>query len=121
MDKFDPNGVFLNNFGKRLQGLSFKQDLDPADNRCAIRDNCICNKNSDCPITHTCTTLSGYINYNVCQTIGETPIIFENEIVLDPFNMSIIVWLQNTLSKLSTLVQYFTSAVGCMLLTKELG
>ncbi|OXA60733.1 L-gulonolactone oxidase [Folsomia candida] len=56
MNKFDPNEVFINNFGRRLKKTSSKQDLHPAEIHCGIRDNCFCSKNSDCAVTQTCTT-----------------------------------------------------------------
>lgn len=83
MNKFDPNEVFINNFGRRLKKTSSKQDLHPAEIHCGIRDNCFCSKNSDCAVTQTCTTFPNS-TFRVCQTIGETPINFDSFILLSP-------------------------------------
>lgn len=70
MNKYDPNEVFINNFGRRIKGTGTKVDVDPLTTHCALLDNCICSKNSDCAITQKCSTLPGY-KYRVCKTKNE--------------------------------------------------
>lgn len=72
MNKFDPNEVFINNFGRRIKRKGTKVDIDPLTTRCALLDNCICSKNSDCGEHQMCTTLPGY-SYRVCKTRNEVP------------------------------------------------
>lgn len=72
MNKFDPNEVFINNFGLRMKRKGTKVDIDPLTVRCALLDNCICSKDTDCGDGQTCTTLPGY-NYHVCKTRNEAP------------------------------------------------
>ena len=77
MAKFDPNGVFMNNFGRRLKGIGNKMDIDPLTKRCALLDNCFCTKDSDCGRSQICTTLPNY-SFNVCKTINEFPETFDH-------------------------------------------
>lgn len=72
MNKFDPNEIFINNFGRRMKRKSSKVDVDPLTIHCALLDNCICSKDSDCGNDQTCTTLPGY-TYPVCKTKNEVP------------------------------------------------
>lgn len=72
MNKFDPNGIFLNSFGRRITKTGTKIDSDPLTTRCALLDNCFCSKNADCAVTQICTSLSGY-SYKVCKTKNELP------------------------------------------------
>jgi hypothetical protein len=67
MKKYDPNGIFLNKFGKRLLGDSHLMDIDPQVKRCALQDYCICSKNSDCANLQSCTAVNGYA---ICNDIG---------------------------------------------------
>ncbi|KAG4077289.1 hypothetical protein HA402_009918 [Bradysia odoriphaga] len=67
MQKYDPNGIFLNNFGRRLMNKDTEIDFDPLTTRCALLDNCFCSNSSDCGEQQNCTSISGY-NYPVCQT-----------------------------------------------------
>ena len=73
MKKFDPDGVFMNNFGRRIIKSGTKIDSDPKVTRCALLDDCFCSKNKDCTDTQTCTTLRGYPDYRVCKTRNELP------------------------------------------------
>lgn len=73
MNKFDPNEVFINNFGRRIKNSGTKVDFDPFLTRCALLDNCFCSKNGDCGDKQICTTIGDY-NYNVCKTKNEVPI-----------------------------------------------
>ncbi|XP_037042731.1 probable L-gulonolactone oxidase 6 [Bradysia coprophila] len=77
MKKFDPKGIFLNNFGRRLLGTGTRIDADPKTIHCALLDNCFCSEDSDCVESQSCTSLPGYENYPVCKTRNEVPIIFE--------------------------------------------
>lgn len=72
MEKFDPNEIFINNFGRRLKRKGSKVDIDPLTTRCALLGNCICSTNDDCADTQTCTTIPGY-DYYVCKTRNELP------------------------------------------------
>lgn len=72
MNKYDPNQVFINNFGHRMKGTGTTVDSDPFTKHCALLDNCICSKDIDCGVTQTCTTLPGY-TYKVCKTNNEIP------------------------------------------------
>lgn len=72
MNKFDPNEIFINNFGRRLKRKGTKVDIDPLTVHCALLDNCICSKDTDCGNDQTCTTLPGY-SYQVCKTRNEVP------------------------------------------------
>lgn len=86
MNKFDPNEVFINNFGRRLKGTGTKVDTDPLAVRCALLDNCFCSKNSDCGATQTCTTITGY-NYTVCKTKNEVPSVFNKGLLPPPIGI----------------------------------
>lgn len=70
MNEFDPNEIFINNFGRRLKYKGTEVDTDPLTLHCALLGNCICSKDSDCGVTQTCTTIPGY-NYYVCKTRNE--------------------------------------------------
>lgn len=70
MNKFDPNETFINNFGRRIKRKGTTVDIDPLTVRCALLDNCICAKDTDCGIDQMCSTLPGY-TYNVCRTRNE--------------------------------------------------
>ncbi|XP_037034206.1 L-gulonolactone oxidase 5-like [Bradysia coprophila] len=48
MNKYDPNEVFINNFGRRVKRTGYKLDIDPKTKHCALLDNCFCSKNCDC-------------------------------------------------------------------------
>lgn len=72
MNKFDPDEIFINNFGRRIKRQGTIVDIDPLTIHCAILGNCICSQNADCAESQTCTTIPGY-NYNVCKTINEIP------------------------------------------------
>lgn len=86
MNKFDPNEVFINNFGRRIKGTGTTVDTDPLAVRCALLDNCFCSNNSDCGRTQTCTTIPGY-NYNVCKTMSEAPLVFNRASLPPPLGI----------------------------------
>lgn len=73
MHKFDPKGIFQNNFGRRLLGISTKSDIDPQVVHCALLDNCFCSKDSDCADSQNCVFLPGYDSFSVCKTRNELP------------------------------------------------
>lgn len=102
MTKFDPNGIFLNNFGRRLKKTGTKIDLDPSTTRCALLDNCFCSENSDCADSQRCTTLPGY-TYPVCKTINEVP---EQQLSKSSFPppLEVLDWLSLTVPTLVTAV-----------------
>lgn len=58
MKNFDPDGVFLNKFGRRLTGEIGEADVDPEMERCALHDYCICGKDYDCGVGQRCEKLS---------------------------------------------------------------
>lgn len=72
MKEFDPQGVFLNNFGRRLINPDYhKTGLDRYVQHCALVDNCVCQVDEDCgngrPNSYMCGELLGY---NVCRERG---------------------------------------------------
>lgn len=67
MKTFDPQGIFLNKFGRRLLGISKDMDIDPNVKRCALQDYCVCSKASDCATFQQCVVVKGY---PVCNDIG---------------------------------------------------
>jgi len=70
MREFDPRGIFMNKFGRRLLGDSPEMDVDPKVNHCALQDYCICQKDSDCADWdgQVCTSVTdGGLKYNVCK------------------------------------------------------
>lgn len=87
MNKYDPNEVFINNFGRRLKGTGTKLDIDSKTTRCALLDNCFCTNNLDCGMSQICSTLPGY-TYRVCKTKNEIPeVSFDKSILRPPFNV----------------------------------
>ncbi|KAG4068841.1 hypothetical protein HA402_004989 [Bradysia odoriphaga] len=87
MNKYDPNEIFINNFGRRLKQTGTKVDMDPLTKHCAILDNCICSENDDCASTQICTTLPGY-TYNVCQTKNEVAeVVFDKSLLPAPLGI----------------------------------
>lgn len=87
MNKYDPDEVFINNFGRRLKRTGDKIDIDPLTTHCAILDNCFCSRDSDCASTQTCTQLPGYF-YNVCKTKNEVaPVRFDKSLFPVPFGV----------------------------------
>lgn len=70
MNKYDPNEVFINNFGLRLKREGTDVDMDPLTIHCALLDNCICAEDAHCGDNQICTKLPGY-SYNVCRTKNE--------------------------------------------------
>ncbi|GMH39306.1 hypothetical protein BSKO_07204 [Bryopsis sp. KO-2023] len=58
--ELDPEGVFENEFIRRMLGTSRIKKTK----YCAVYDQCVCGKNSHCPDTHRCKTKGDYgINY----------------------------------------------------------
>lgn len=84
MNKFDPKGIFLNNFGRRLLKTGTKTDIDPLTTRCALLDNCFCTSENDCAKGQICTTLTGYSSYPVCETKNVAPPTKFNKSILPP-------------------------------------
>ncbi len=98
MDKYDPNEVFINNFGRRIKRTGDKVDTDPLTKHCAILDNCFCSKDSDCSPAQICTKLPGYV-YNVCKTKNEVaPVAFDRSLFRPPFG--ILSWLASDIPTL---------------------
>lgn len=98
MQRFDPNQIFQNNFGRRLTKSGSDIDFDPKTTRCALLDNCICSKDSDCAVTQRCISLTGY-NYTVCKTKNEVP---EVQLIKSSFPppLAVLDWLSITVPTL---------------------
>lgn len=64
MRKHDPNGIFLNNFGRRITGASSQLTVDARVKHCALQSHCICSSNVDCAPGQICGKLFGF---NVCK------------------------------------------------------
>jgi hypothetical protein len=67
MSEFDPNGIFMNDFGRRLQGKGTRANTDPLTKHCAILDYCLCSSDSDCANGLRCSRLFGYPDFPVCR------------------------------------------------------
>lgn len=81
MNKYDPNEVFINNFGRRLKRKGETVDSDPDANRCALLDYCFCTEDGHCGDTQACTNVQGY-EYRVCKTKNEIAPITIDQIPL---------------------------------------
>jgi len=92
MNKFDPNGIFMNNFGRRIKGLDTKIDLDPKVNRCALLDNCLCESDSDCGVNQICGTIPGYPDKPVCRVPNDDKVVSQIQNFKYPKN-SLVAWL----------------------------
>jgi hypothetical protein len=80
MAQYDPNGVFMNDFGARLKGTGTAANIDPEVTHCALLENYFCSKNSKCGPLHTCSQVKGY-RYPACVDPLYPPIF---PISLDP-------------------------------------
>lgn len=102
MDKFDPYGLFMNSFGRRIKREGTAVDIDPLTKHCALLANCICAKNTDCGPTQICTTIPGY-NYNVCKTRNEPSetIKMDRSKIPPPFGI-LSFFLRNILTSVKT-------------------
>jgi len=87
MQKYDPNGIFLNKFGRRILDLSNEMNVDPSVKRCALQDYCICSKNSDCTSLQSCGMVSGY---PACQDIAAGFLPSQTMKSYDPRNVTSI-------------------------------
>lgn len=114
MNKYDPNEIFINNFGRRIKRTGKKVDMDhPLTTHCALLDNCICSKNCDCASNQICSTLPGY-KYRVCKTKNEIPeFVFDKSILPPP--LGVVTYLVSEVPTLITAVISncsITDAVG---------
>lgn len=100
--KYDPEGIFQNNFGRRITKNGTKIDIDPFTTRCALLDNCFCSNNSDCADTQSCISISGY-TYPVCKT--------RNEVAETKFDRSLLPPPSGLLDWLLTIVPTLVTAV----------
>lgn len=103
MKKFDPEQIFLNNFGRRILKTGTKIDIDPLTTRCALLDNCFCSRNDDCAVGQTCTTLPGYSYYPVCETKNVVPETKVDKNIFPP-PLGIVDWLVTMVPTLVTAV-----------------
>lgn len=69
MKKFDPHGVFLNDFGKRMIDPHYtKTSIDNFVKHCGLVDHCVCQKDEDCGDGSTESYKCGkLLGYNVCR------------------------------------------------------
>ncbi len=114
MNKFDPNEVFINNFGRRLKKSGTKVDIDPLVTRCALLDNCFCSKDADCGATQTCTSITGY-NYRVCKTRNEVPTRFNKWSLPPP--LGILNFLINSVPALASAYMGNSCSFNSLILT----
>lgn len=70
MRKFDPQGVFLNKFGRRLTLQSNELMTDPKVKKCALQDYCVCGKDADCASSQVCGKLG---KFNICTDKNPSP------------------------------------------------
>lgn len=72
MEEFDPRGVFMNDFGKRLRFGWTKSSLDSYVKHCGLVDTCICQRDYECgdggPTSYLCGVIHGY---KVCRERGD--------------------------------------------------
>lgn len=102
MEKHDPNGIFLNNFGRRIIRKGTKIDTDPLTTHCALLDNCFCSVDEDCADTQICSSVPGY-DYPVCETKN---VVAEAKFDKSKFPppLGILNWLLTTVPTLATSV-----------------
>lgn len=113
MNKYDPDEVFINNFGRRIKRTGDKIDIDPLTKHCALLDNCFCSRDSDCASTQICTKLPGYV-YNVCKNKNEVaPVAFDRSLFRPPFGI-----LSYLVSDVPTLVR---SVIANCTMTNPIG
>lgn len=101
MNKYDPNEVFINSFGRRMKKTGTKLDLDRKLTHCALMDNCICATAEDCAPRQDCSTVDGY-KYKVCKTKNQLPTNFFPKIILPNATENIFDFLAHEASTLST-------------------
>lgn len=102
MNKFDPSGIFLNNFGRRVTHNGTEIDIDPLTTRCALLDNCFCSEDSDCGVNQICTSISGY-DYPVCETKNIIAMEFNRNDFPTPFEAGY--WFFNSFPQLVSTLQ----------------
>ena len=73
MKEFDPNGIFLNAFGRRLIGVCSLTSSDSEVRHCALLDNCVCAWDTDCAVGQRCSRIQGYPNFPVCKSPPRDP------------------------------------------------
>ncbi|KAL1921710.1 uncharacterized protein VTP21DRAFT_10352 [Calcarisporiella thermophila] len=64
VSRYDPKGIFLNNFGRRILGLTDAVQLPANTKHCALEDFCVCSVDSDCAKGQRCRRWMGT---NVCK------------------------------------------------------
>ncbi|KAI9306147.1 hypothetical protein BJ944DRAFT_248453 [Cunninghamella echinulata] len=65
VQKYDPKGVFSNQFGDRILGVDQNIEKIPV-SHCAIQSYCLCQKNTDCSSTDYCGKI---MDYPVCRPV----------------------------------------------------
>jgi hypothetical protein len=81
MAEYDPNGVFMNDFGRRLKGQGTKVNFDPATRHCVLLDNCLCSRHGDCANGQVCSRLEGYPDFPVCIPTGRTKEVLDTTLL----------------------------------------
>jgi hypothetical protein len=104
MAQYDPKGIFLNNFGRRLKGDGTTLDSDPEATRCALLDYCFCSKDSDCGPQQRCGEVPKYPGKPVCRTPNDEKIVSLIQAI--PLPSNILQWairvIPNLISQAST-------------------
>ncbi|KAL1921709.1 uncharacterized protein VTP21DRAFT_10351 [Calcarisporiella thermophila] len=64
VERYDPTGVFMNDYGRRILGFTEQVSMPPDIKHCALEDYCLCSVDEDCAAGQTCGELAGY---SVCR------------------------------------------------------
>ncbi|CAL8139498.1 unnamed protein product [Orchesella dallaii] len=88
MEEFDPQGIFLNDFGRRIRFDSETRIRDPRVKHCALLDHCICRNDLDCGdgsgSSYRCNLLQGY---RVCRENPKTYEGVKGQVLRDFLNL----------------------------------
>lgn len=119
MNKYDPNQVFMNDFGRRILGTGSAMSGDPAETRCALLDTCICSKNEDCANGQICGPFNATsYNYNVCKDpyVLNVPVNINagavNAYLANPSSLSQLMCTNTLLNGLAS--ANLNSVMGCL-------
>jgi len=88
----------MNKFGRRLVGTDTAIDLDQKVRRCAMLDNCICSKSSDCGPGQVCGYVEGYWSHPVCRTLNDELVLKQVQKAELPINF--VAWILETIPAL---------------------
>ncbi|KAL1914676.1 uncharacterized protein VTP21DRAFT_8087 [Calcarisporiella thermophila] len=59
VSRYDPKGIFLNHFGRRMLGLADAVQVPTNTKHCALEDFCVCSVDSDCAAGQRCRRWMG--------------------------------------------------------------